>query len=238
LCLGSYIDRNENETCRIDISVTSAAFVVAMALLMQRGNPRFAQLSSTMFGLFYCGYLPCFWVKLRCGFAAPSLNTRIGAGCPYLLGAQVHWTVGLVATLISFISIITADTYAFLGGKAIGRRPLTNMSPKKTWEGATAGLGGCIATSVVLSKILSWPASLLRFSIYLTNLRREKVGIILSNFSSFRPPWTVAGGGHRRRCTTIGRVRHNWLEEERGENGDNFSLSKMKREKEKREMKG
>lgn len=61
---------------QIDVSVTSAAFVVAMALLLQRGkNPRFAQLSSAMFGLFYCGYLPCFWVKLRCGLAAPALNT-------------------------------------------------------------------------------------------------------------------------------------------------------------------
>ncbi|XVF22752.1 hypothetical protein REPUB_Repub12eG0198100 [Reevesia pubescens] len=143
----------------IDVSVASAAFVVAMALLLQRGNPRFAQLSSTMFGLFYCGYLPCFWIKLRCGLAAPALNTKIGVGWPFLLGGQAHWTVGLVATLISFSSIIAADTYAFLGGKAIGRTPLTNISPKKTWEGAIVGLGGCIATSVVLSKIFSWPAS-------------------------------------------------------------------------------
>lgn len=60
---------------QIDVSVTSAAFVLATALLLQRGNPRFAQLSSAMFGLFYCGYLPCFWVKLRCGLAAPALNT-------------------------------------------------------------------------------------------------------------------------------------------------------------------
>lgn len=59
----------------IDVSVTSAAFVVAMVLLLQRGNPRFSQLSSTMFGLFYCGYLPCFWVKLRCGLSAPALNS-------------------------------------------------------------------------------------------------------------------------------------------------------------------
>ena len=55
--------------------MTFAAFAVAIALLLQRGNPRFAQLSSTMFGLFYCGYLPCFWVKLRCHLAAPALNT-------------------------------------------------------------------------------------------------------------------------------------------------------------------
>ncbi|TQE10868.1 hypothetical protein C1H46_003568 [Malus baccata] len=146
---------------QIDVSVTSASFFVAMALLLQRGNPRFAQLSSTMFGLFYCGYLPCFWVKLRCGLAAPALNTRIGAAWPILLGGQAHWTVGLVATLVSFSSIIAADTCAFLGGKAFGRTPLTSVSPKKTWEGTIVGLGGCIATSVVLSSIFCWPKSLL-----------------------------------------------------------------------------
>lgn len=59
----------------IDAPVVSAAFVLAMALLLQKGSPRFAQLSSAIFGLFYCGYLPCFWVKLRCGLAAPALNT-------------------------------------------------------------------------------------------------------------------------------------------------------------------
>ncbi|PSS35966.1 Phosphatidate cytidylyltransferase [Actinidia chinensis var. chinensis] len=146
---------------QIDVSVTSAAFVVAMALLLQRGNPRFAQLSSTMFGLFYCGYLPCFWVKLRCGLAVPALNTRVGTAWPLLLGGQTQWTVGLVATLISISSIIAADTFAFVGGKAFGRTPFTNISPKKTWEGAIAGLGGCVATSVLLSRILSWPPSLL-----------------------------------------------------------------------------
>ncbi|KAL7121098.1 hypothetical protein ACP275_02G161800 [Erythranthe tilingii] len=141
----------------IDVSVTSASFFVSMALLLQRGNPRFAQLSSTMFGLFYCGYLPCFWVKLRC-LAVPALNSRFVASWPILLGGQTIWTVGLVATLISFSSIIAADTFAFVGGKAFGRTPLTSVSPKKTWEGALAGLCGCIATSVLLAKIMCWPS--------------------------------------------------------------------------------
>ncbi|KAL3649442.1 Phosphatidate cytidylyltransferase 5, chloroplastic [Castilleja foliolosa] len=144
----------------IDMTVTSAAFFVAMALLLQRGNPRFAQLSTTMFGLFYCGYLPCFWVKLRCGLAVPALNTRLVESWPLLLGGQTMWTVGLVATLISISSIIAADTFAFIGGKAFGRTPLTIVSPKKTWEGAVAGLGGCIAISVLLAKILCWPTSI------------------------------------------------------------------------------
>ncbi|CAF2113253.1 hypothetical protein HID58_082652 [Brassica napus] len=141
----------------IDIAVTSSAFVVAMALLLQRGrNPRFSQLSSTMFGLFYCGYLPCFWVKLRCGLTAPVL----GRSWPLLLGGQGHWTVGLVAILVSFCGIIASDTFAFLGGKAFGKTPLISISPKKTWEGAVAGLVGCITITVLLSKSLSWPQPL------------------------------------------------------------------------------
>ncbi|KAI3965825.1 hypothetical protein MKX01_010782 [Papaver californicum] len=124
---------------RIDVSLTSAAFVVAVALLLQRGNPRFTQLSNAMFGL--------------CGLAAPALNSGIGAVYPILLGGRAHWIVGLVATLISFSSIIAADTYAFLGGKTFGRTPLNTVSPKNTWEGAIAGLSGCIATALMLSKV-------------------------------------------------------------------------------------
>ncbi|XP_008794843.3 phosphatidate cytidylyltransferase 5, chloroplastic-like [Phoenix dactylifera] len=150
----------------MDVSVTSSAFVVAMALILQRGNPRFAQLSSAVFGLFYCGYLPCFWVKLRCGLSAPALNTKFGNFWPVLLGGQAHWTVGLVATLISISSIIAADTFAFLGGRAFGRTPLTNISPKKTLEGALAGLSGCVIIAVLLSKILCWPTSLISASAF------------------------------------------------------------------------
>nr|CAD1831140.1 unnamed protein product [Ananas comosus var. bracteatus] len=150
----------------MDVSVTSSAFIVAIALILQRGNPRFAQLSSAVFGLFYCGYLPCFWVKLRCGLTAPALNTKLGRHWPVLLGGQAHWTVGLVATLISISSIIAADTFAFLGGRAFGRTPLTNISPKKTLEGAFAGLTGCIIITVLLSKILSWPTSLISATAY------------------------------------------------------------------------
>ncbi|KAL4180981.1 hypothetical protein AMTRI_Chr12g268830 [Amborella trichopoda] len=150
---------------RMGPSVTSFAFVVAIALILQRGNPRFAQLSSAIFGLFYCGYLPCFWVKLRCGLAVPALYTKIGAAWPILLGGQAHWTVGLVATLISISGVIAADTCAYLGGKMFGRTPLTNISPKKTLEGAFAGLSGCVATTIILSRILCWPTSLLRHSL-------------------------------------------------------------------------
>lgn len=51
--------------------------------------------------------------------------------------------------------------------QVFGRTPLTDISPKKTWEGAVAGIGGCIATTAVLSKLLSWPQSMLRCAVNL-----------------------------------------------------------------------
>ncbi|KAF0911572.1 hypothetical protein E2562_011197 [Oryza meyeriana var. granulata] len=150
----------------MDVTVTFSAFLIAISLLLQRGNPRFAQLTSSVFGLFYCGYLPSFWVKLRSGLAAPALNTKIAYSWPILLGGQAHWTVGLVATLISISSIIAADTSAFLCGRAFGRTPLTDVSPKKTLEGALAGLTGCVLTTVLLSAVLRWPRSLLSATAY------------------------------------------------------------------------
>lgn len=72
---------------RMDVPLTLSAFIIAISLVLQRGNPRFAQLTSSVFGLFYCGYLPSFWVKLRCGLAAPALNTSMSSNslCTSLL---------------------------------------------------------------------------------------------------------------------------------------------------------
>lgn len=151
---------------RMGVAVTSFAFFLAIVLLLQRGSPRFAQLSSAIFGLFYCGYLPCFWVKLRCGLSAPALNTTIGASWPVLLGGRAQWTVGLVATLIAFSSVIAADTGAFLGGKTFGRTPLTVVSPKKTLEGAFAGFSASVAVTILLSKVFNWPTSFLSASAF------------------------------------------------------------------------
>eukprot|EP00250_Pteridium_aquilinum_P009896 c19010_g1_i1 orf=548-1936(-) len=146
---------------RVSVAVTTAAFFLAIVLLLQREKPRFAQLTSAIFGLFYCGYLPCFWIKLRCGTAIPALSSKV---TPLLFRSEL--SVGLVATLISVSSIIAADTGAFLGGKYLGRTPLSNVSPKKTLEGAVVGLSSAVLITVLLSKILCWPSSVLSASAF------------------------------------------------------------------------
>ncbi|KAL2636096.1 hypothetical protein R1flu_007575 [Riccia fluitans] len=144
---------------RMGAVVTTAAFALATVLLLQRG-PRFSQLTSAIFGLFYCGYLPSFWIKLRCGLAVPALNTRVAQSWPVLLGGPSHWTVGLVATVIACSAIAMADTFSFVGGKAFGRTPLIAISPKKTLEGAAVGLSASVAVTILLSKLFQWPSSI------------------------------------------------------------------------------
>lgn len=72
--------------------------------------------------------------------------------------------------------------------QAFGRTPLTNISPKKTLEGAFAGLSGCILITLILSKILCWPTSLLRYSACCSKLWKltSKVQVCLHLVISYR----------------------------------------------------
>ncbi|PRW05876.1 Phosphatidate cytidylyltransferase [Chlorella sorokiniana] len=136
-----------------------ASFLVLSLQLVASSKPRFAQLASSVFGLFYCGYLPSFWIKLRLT-AVPAVNSgAIAASIPALLGGPTALTVGMVATFITVCCIIAADTGAYFCGKAFGRTQLTTVSPKKTVEGAIGGLLSSIGVALGLYKLSAWPAS-------------------------------------------------------------------------------
>lgn len=77
-----------------------------------------------------------------------------------MLGGLSHWTVGLVATLMAVLCVIAADTGAFFCGKSFGKTQLTEISPKKTVEGAVGGLVCSIATAAAFWRFLAWPSSL------------------------------------------------------------------------------
>jgi CDP-diglyceride synthetase len=70
-------------------------------------------------------------------------------------------TVGLIATLTTVACIIAADTGAYFVGKNLGRTKLTDISPKKTVEGALGGLASAVAVAVLFWKLFSWPGTAL-----------------------------------------------------------------------------
>lgn len=63
----------------------------------------------------------------------------------------VYTEFGLVATIFLFAVPILTDTFAYFGGYLFGKHKLCpSISPKKTVEGAVAGLLGGIVTAVAL----------------------------------------------------------------------------------------
>ena len=92
-------------------------------------------------------------VKLSCDSLMQALFLNIPLPWPQL-------TVGLVACLTSVACIIAADTGAYFVGKNLGRTPLTQISPKKTVEGAVGGMASAVLVSVLFWKIFGWPGNM------------------------------------------------------------------------------
>ena len=59
--------------------------------------------------------------------------------------------IGYTIPLILIVSIWVNDTAAYLVGSLIGRRPLSTISPNKTWEGTIAGV---LISVVFVTKIM------------------------------------------------------------------------------------
>ena len=64
---------------------------------------------------------------------------------------------GLTLTLLAFGCIWAADIGAYAFGKFFGRTRLSEISPKKTVEGAVFGVSGSVVVAVIGSHSLGWP---------------------------------------------------------------------------------
>lgn len=143
-------------------ALSVAAFLLLSLNILVVKKPKFSQLASTVFGLFYCGWLPSFWIKLRhIALPAPALTMAPFDGWAQTLATQfgIQWTVGLVATVTAVLAIVAADTGAFFVGKSMGRTKLTDISPKKTVEGAVGGLACAVGVSLLMRNLTHWPTT-------------------------------------------------------------------------------
>lgn len=71
----------------------------------------------------------------------------------YLLLYTHHQGLIWLVTVIG--TVVIADVVALLVGSAVGRHPfLPRISPKKTWEGAVAGLAACVPVFLLIARFL------------------------------------------------------------------------------------
>jgi phosphatidate cytidylyltransferase len=107
-----------------------AGFLSAMWRIRQPVRVRASALMAEMFGIFYLAL-----------FLYPALQVRYGFGDK----PGLHWFLILLAV------IWAGDTAALAAGKTIGKTHFAPvLSPKKTWEGAIAGLLGGVAAAAVI----------------------------------------------------------------------------------------
>ncbi len=126
---------------------------ICFYLLFQPKLATIADIATSILGLFYGGYLPSFWVRLR-GLEQTDFSNLPLRGFWPQGGA---WPLGLEVTLLTFACIWAADIGAYFFGRAFGKTKLSEISPKKTVEGAVFGVGASMIVGVVGAFHLSWP---------------------------------------------------------------------------------
>lgn len=150
-------------------SLTDAVFPLAGAficfyLLFQPKLATIADISSSILGLFYGGYLPSYWVRLRVGLTPASAPASLtNSNLPFMGYWPQSWTdfasfpEALKVTILAFGCIWAADIGAYTIGKFFGRTPLSVISPKKTVEGALFGVAGSLIVAEAGAWYLGWP---------------------------------------------------------------------------------
>lgn len=153
--------------CTLDASLADAIMPVAgtlicFYLLFQPKLATIADISASIMGLFYVGYLPSYWVRLRGIDHTISSNLPLGGYWPtnWPEIGQGNFTslpTGLTATILTFFCIWAADIGAYFFGKFFGKTRLSDISPKKTVEGAVFGITASLSMAIIGSYCLHFP---------------------------------------------------------------------------------
>lgn len=138
--------------------------LICFYLLFQPKLATIADISTSILGLFYGGYLPSYWVRLRVGLAqAPTAIAATSNNLPLMGYWPESWSqpklfpLSLTVTFLAFGCIWAADIGAYVMGKWLGRTSLSAISPKKTVEGAIFGILGSIIVAEIGAWYLEWP---------------------------------------------------------------------------------
>ncbi len=122
-------------------------------LLLQPITGSIADIAVSIFGLFYLGFLPSHWLKLR-----SISNVELTQGISLINGQWTHiLNPGMTITLLACLIIVASDIGSYFLGKKFGRLPLSPISPGKTVEGAIGGFICAIIIGAFFASFIGWP---------------------------------------------------------------------------------
>ena len=117
-------------------------------LLLQPQSGTISDIAASIFGLFYLGFLPSYWIKLR------ALETGLSNSGVTLL-SNFSNSIGLYLTLTSCFLIVASDIGSYFIGKSFGKRSLSPISPSKTIEGLIGGISCSILLAIFFAFVLN-----------------------------------------------------------------------------------
>jgi phosphatidate cytidylyltransferase len=142
LCGAQALPRNINHSAVIFLLVAFLLLIPTLAIRRSMDLKDYlAATSATIFGILYIGLSLSCLVPIR--FATKSF------GGDAMVGRQMSHlpalSAGSLLLLLMFMVIWAGDICAYLVGRPLGRTPFfARISPRKTWEGALAGLAGSL----------------------------------------------------------------------------------------------
>ena len=125
-------------------------------LLLQPKSGTISDIAASIFGLFYLGFLPSYWIKLR-GLESVILSSNKG----FISFENLTNTTGLNLTLTSCFLVVASDIGSYFIGKSFGKRSLSPISPSKTVEGLIGGITCSILLAILFAFLLNWENPLL-----------------------------------------------------------------------------
>ena len=149
----------EKEVSNAILPISSIA--ICTWLLIQPKPGKISDIATSIFGLFYLGFLPSHWIKLRELDSIFSSSYYSGNGLYDLNNFS-----GFKITLITCLMIVASDIGSFYIGKKYGKRSLSIISPGKTIEGLIGGILSSIFTGIIFSLIFNWDYALFIGLIY------------------------------------------------------------------------
>jgi phosphatidate cytidylyltransferase len=122
--------------------------VICGWLLLQPITGTIADIAASVFGLFYLGFLPSHWIKLR--------DLSDAALAPNLHALGLPISPGNALTLLACFLIVATDIGAYVIGRRWGQHPLSPISPGKTVEGALGGVACACCVGGLGGELLGW----------------------------------------------------------------------------------
>ena len=122
--------------------------VICGWLLLQPVTGTIADIAASIFGLFYLGFLPSHWIKLR-DLSDVALAPNLDA-----LGMPI--SSGNALTLLACFLVVATDIGSYVIGRRLGRHPLSPISPGKTVEGALGGVACACGVGALGGVLLGW----------------------------------------------------------------------------------